>query len=66
MKLGAGTAAATARLNKIRVVLKNLLINTLKALTSVNKEPRPFFLGDNSIWSSPSVSSLGDYRIWRS
>ena len=31
---------------------------TLKALTSLNKEVRPFFLSDNSIWSLPSVSSL--------
>ena len=36
---------------------------TLKTLTSLNKEVRPFFLGDNSIWSFPSVSSLGDYSI---
>ena len=27
---------------------------------------RPFFLGDNSTWSFPSVSSLSDYSIWRS
>ena len=39
---------------------------TLKTLTSLNKEVRPFFLSDNSIWSHPSVSSLGDYSIWRS
>ena len=26
------------------------LLHTLKALTSLNKESRPFFLGDNSIW----------------
>ena len=32
-------------------------------LTSLNKEVRPFFLGDNSIWSFPSVSSLSDYSI---
>ena len=31
---------------------------SLKALTSLNKEVRPFFLSDNSIWSLPSVSSL--------
>ena len=30
--------------------------NTLKTLTSLNKEVRPFFLGDNSIWSFSSVS----------
>ena len=34
-------------------------------LTSLNKEVRPFFLGDNSIWSFPSVSFLSDYSIWR-
>ena len=37
-----------------------------KTLTSLNKEVRPFFLGDNSIWRFPSVSSLSDYSIWRS
>ena len=37
----------------------------LKALTSLNKEVRLFFLSDNSIWSLPSVSSLSDYSIWR-
>ena len=31
---------------------------SLKTLTSLNKEVRPFFLGDNSIWSFPSCSSL--------
>ena len=36
---------------------------SLKTLTSLNKEVRPFFLCDNSIWSFPSVSSLGDYSI---
>ena len=36
---------------------------TLKALTSLNKEVRPFFLGDNSIWRFPSVSCLSDYSI---
>ena len=35
-------------------------------VTSLNKEVRPFFLSDNSIWSLPSVSSLSDYSIWRS
>ena len=37
----------------------------LKNLTSLNKEVRQFCLGDNSIWSLPSVSSLSDYSIWR-
>ena len=40
-----------------------LVALTLTTLTSLNKEVRPFFLGDNSIWSFPSVSSLGDYRF---
>ena len=31
---------------------------TLKALTSLNKEVRPFFLSDNSMWSFPSFLSL--------
>ena len=39
---------------------------TLKTLTSLNQEVRPFFLSDNSIWSFPSVSSLSDYSISRS
>ena len=39
---------------------------TLKTLTSLNKEVRPFFLGDNSIWSYPFLSSLSDCSIWRS
>ena len=38
----------------------------LNSLTSLNKEVRPFPLGDNSIWSYLSVSFLGDYSIWRS
>ena len=37
--------------------------DTLKTLTSLNKEVRPFFLSDNRIWSFPSVSSLSDYSI---
>ena len=41
----------------------------LRALTSLNKEVRPFFVSDNSLWSLPSVSSLGDFysisRSWR-
>ena len=31
---------------------------------SLNKESRPFFLGDNSISSFPSFSSLSDCSIW--
>ena len=38
----------------------------LRALTSLNKEAKPFFLGGNSIWSFPSASSLSDYSIWGS
>ena len=34
--------------------------------TSLNKEVRPLFLGDSTIWSFPAVSSLSDYSIWRS
>ena len=45
---------------------KNCALPTLKTLTSLNKEVRPFFLGDSSIWSFPSLSSLSDYSIWRS
>ena len=32
----------------------------------VNKEDRAFFLGDNSVWSFPSVSSLSGYSVWGS
>ena len=34
------------------------IIASLKALTSSNKEVRPFFLGDNSNWSFPLVLPL--------
>ena len=37
--------------------------DSLKALTSLQKEVRPFFLGDNIIWSLPSVSSLSRLAI---
>ena len=43
-----------------------LILPPLKTLTSLNKEVRPFFLSDDSIWGLPSVSSLSDYSIWRS
>ena len=33
-------------------------VRSLKTLTSLNKDSRPFFLGDDSIWRFPSVSSL--------
>ena len=42
------------------------LSSTLKTLTSLSKDVRPFLLSDNSIWSYPSVSSLSDYSISRS
>ena len=38
-------------------------LTTLKTVASLNKESRPFFLGDNRIWSFLAVSSLSDYRI---
>ena len=37
---------------------------TLKTLTSLTKEVRPFFQSDNSIWSFHSFSSLSDYSIY--
>ena len=40
--------------------------NLENPVTALNKEVRPFFLVDNSIWSFRSVSSLSDYSIWRS
>ena len=33
-------------------------LDTLKTQTSLNKEVRPFFLSDNSIWSLPSLLPL--------
>ena len=44
------------------LILQTILENPV---TSLNKESRHFFLGDNSIWSLPSVSSLSDYSISR-
>ena len=35
----------------------------MKTRTPLNKEVRPFFLGVNSIWSLPSVSSLRGLAI---
>ena len=40
--------------------------NALKTLISLNKESRPFFIGDNSIWSFHSISYLSNHSIWRS
>ena len=40
-----------------------LASTTLKTLTFLNKEVRPFLLGDNSIWKFPSVSSLSESSI---
>ena len=49
----------------VQTHLSNLQVLPLKTLTSLNKEVRPFFLCDNSIWSFPSVSFLSDYSTWR-
>ena len=49
---------------KVRV--QSVPSQTMKTLTSLNKEVRPSFLSDNSLWSLPSVFSLNDHRIWRS
>ena len=38
---------------------------TLKTRTSWNNEVQLFLLGDTSIWSFSSVSSLSDYSIWK-
>ena len=35
-----------------------LQLNSLKTLTSLNKESRPFFLSDNSTWNSPLFLAL--------
>ena len=52
----------------LRCQTKEDIVGTaLKTVTSLNKESEwPFFLGDKSIWSVPSVSSLSDYSIWSS
>ena len=47
-------------------VIRNLGTRALKTLTSLNEGVRSFFLGDNSMWRFPSVSSLSDYSIRRS
>ena len=39
--------------NKDNHGVLQLAAQTLKTLTSLNKKVRPFFLGDNSIWSFP-------------
>ena len=44
---------------------KNKPAAPLKTLTSLNKEVRPFFLSDNSIWSFPlflplEIAAFGD------
>ena len=49
-----------------RVDCRSFWTDALRTLTSLNKEVWRFFLGDNSIWCFPSVSSLGDSSIWRS
>ena len=36
---------------------------SLEKPNPLNKEVRPFFLSDNSIWSFPSIFSLSDYSI---
>ena len=38
---------------------------SFKTLTSLKKESRLFFLGDNCIESFPSASFLSDHSIWR-
>ena len=52
--------------DQVQEALARSLNDALKTLTSLNKEIRPFFLGDNSIWNFSSVSSLSDYSIWSS
>ena len=65
---GVGTGKGTGK--SMRMRLSKLPFSTLpftsKTQTSLNKEVRLFSLGDNSIWSCPSVSSLSGYSIWRS
>ena len=47
-------------------IRKITLKDSLKTLSSLNKEVRPFFLGDDSIWSFPRFLPLSDHSIWRS
>ena len=42
----------------VREVAGRSHFRSLKTLTSSNKEVRPFFLSDNSIWSLPSALPL--------
>ena len=50
------------REREVAATLSFLSLTSLKTLTSLNKEVKPFFLGDNSIWSFPSFSSLSDNK----
>ena len=54
---GKGTGKSMRKLCR-NYALANYPLVTLKTLTSLNKEVRLFFLGDNSIWSFPSVFPL--------
>ena len=56
----------TRTVSRSRINPGRLSLKVLENPNLLNKEVRPFFLSDNSIWSLPSVSSLSDYSIWRS
>ena len=51
-----------------KISTKYWFLTQCKPLTCLNKDSRPFFLGDNRIRSFPAFSSLSDYsfrRSWR-
>ena len=52
--------------NEIAVIRIAAISDPLKTPTFLNKDVRPFFLSNDSIWSLPSVFFLSDYSIWRS
>ena len=54
------SASPRGQLNWAGPIANRSYTKSLKTLTSLNKQVRPFFLGDTSIWSFPSVSSLSD------
>ena len=65
-ELASTTSPGTLDLSAPQIATASSYPLCLKTLTSLIKESRPFLLGDHSIWSFPSVSSLSDYSIWRS
>ena len=55
---GAGCPGPKCSPTIVRYCRTDYLSDTLKTLISLNKEVRPFFLGDNSIWNFPSFLAV--------